>query len=544
MSTPSQLPTFEICQIKQHGFDLEANVNQILTAANASQANYCLFSAEAFCPQDLNLVPFAQALSQAVLENLTKIAAGLKDSVRLILIAPILNGGCLEPAVFVVSRKDYQSYPLSPLFPWAFLMTQIPLSNFPGGNDQAPFKLTVLVPRPADPKEAVFDLSNLDELALELNNNVDDGDDEEADREALKNSAIAILAATPFSIGVINHLRGALKTLATKTHKAIYYVNALGGFEQVIYFGGSFSLAANGEFLSLKPLFQADHEATSERNQPVDWEGELWEALVLGTKDYLEKVGLQRVFLGLSGGIDSALVLAIAAWAWPKELITPVIMPSPYNAPESAADAQALCANLGIPAITVPIHTLLDDFKRNLAEPLAQFPENPVTFENLQARIRAVILTALANQASGIILNTSNKSEVAMGYSTLYGDAIGALAVIGDLTKTQVYALAKWYNAQHWNQGIPENILLKEPSAELRPNQKDSDSLPDYPTLDAILERFLAGQSPHTPQEKNIYKRIIQAEFKRRQEPQALVVSEHPFGKRHLCVPLTAPFLP
>ncbi|MBQ7739278.1 MAG: NAD(+) synthase [Desulfovibrionaceae bacterium] len=541
-------PTFEICQIKQHGFDLEANAREILAAANASTANYCLFSAEAFCPQNLTLVPFKQALSQAVLENLTKIAAGLKDSVQLILLAPIFNDGCLEQAVFVLGRKDYQSFSLRSLFPWPFFLAQVPIlsPSLDGKNEF--FKLSVLVPKQALPKEAVFDLNNLDDLALELSSNFDSESVDELQTNAAgedpapkNNSVIAILAAIPFTFGVTNHLGLAVKTLAQKTAQTIYFVNALGSFEQLIYFGGSFSVQPDGKFLALKPLFREDGEICT-RHDPVDWEGELWEALVLGTKDYLEKVGNPRVFLGLSGGIDSALVLAIVAEACPRDLITPVLMPSPFNPKSSEDDALQLCANLELSPFIVPISELFAQFKVQLATHLNKFPENPLTFENLQARIRAVILMALANQASGLILNTSNKSEVAMGYSTLYGDTVGALAVIGDIFKTQVYALAKWYNAQRWNKGIPENILTKAPSAELRLNQKDSDSLPDYEALDPILARFLAGHSPHTALEKDIYKRVIAAEFKRCQEPHPLIVSETPFSNFHL--PVVAQFLP
>nr|MCR5563936.1 NAD(+) synthase [Desulfovibrio sp.] len=251
----------------------------------------------------------------------------------------------------------------------------------------------------------------------------------------------------------------------------------------------------------------------------------------------------------LSGGVDSALVCCIAAEALGAENVIAVRMPSPYSSRGSLDDAAALAENLGIPApYTIPIAPAMTAFSAMLAPAFADAPANAgdVTFENLQARIRGVVLNALANRLGALILNTGNKSEAAMGYSTLYGDTVGALAVIGDLTKTRVYALCRWFNAARGAAVIPDAILTKEPSAELRPNQKDSDSLPPYEELDAALEGILptqAGATAKAGMRRDIFDRICQSEFKRRQEPPALAASATPFGKGW-SVPIAGRFRP
>ncbi|MDE5879972.1 MAG: NAD(+) synthase, partial [Desulfovibrio sp.] len=269
-----------------------------------------------------------------------------------------------------------------------------------------------------------------------------------------------------------------------------------------------------------------------------------WRALVLGTRDYVRKCGAARVLLGLSGGMDSALVACVAAEALGPENVTGVLMPSPHTSLASVEDAEALARNLGMETLTVPIAGLMAAFADALGPGLERFPAWPgdVTEENLQARIRGTLVTSLANRARALVLNTGNKSEVAMGYCTLYGDAVGALAVIGDLTKTQVYALGRWLNAWKGRELIPEAIFVKAPSAELRPGQKDTDSLPPYEVLDPLLERLLApGRSQGEAESgaggedaalaADVRRRLFAAEFKRRQLPPALRVSGVPFGQ-------------
>ena len=260
----------------------------------------------------------------------------------------------------------------------------------------------------------------------------------------------------------------------------------------------------------------------------------------------MRNCGLSKVFVGLSGGLDSALVLCVAAHALGPEQVYAVLMPSPYTSEASKEDALALARNLGVEHLTLPISPLMQTLQKYLEPALTNFPpqKGDVTWENLQARIRGLLLSTLANRAQALILNTSNKSEAATGYSTLYGDTVGALAVIGDLTKSQVYAVARWYR-QHFprEQEIPLRILEKAPSAELAPNQKDSDSLPPYEVLDPILCALLCGTAPRTATERSLGKRLLSAEFKRRQEPLALMLSSEPFGSAFR-LPVAARFCP
>ncbi|MEG6592419.1 NAD(+) synthase, partial [Desulfovibrio sp. 1188_IL3213] len=266
-------------------------------------------------------------------------------------------------------------------------------------------------------------------------------------------------------------------------------------------------------------------------------EESLWHALTLGTRDFVRKCGAEKVIVGLSGGMDSSLVCCLAVEALGAENVTGVLMPSPYSSKGSVSDAHQLAQNLGVRTVTLPIESVMKVFEQALAPGLELFESRPgdTTFENLQARIRGVFLSSLANRAGALVLNTGNKSEAAMGYSTLYGDTVGALAVIGDLTKTQTYAVARWYNDYRQAEIIPQQVFDKAPSAELRPGQKDEDSLPPYGQLDPMLEELLqpgasSAAANISPLRLEVRNKLFAAEFKRRQEPLALFVSRVPFG--------------
>jgi NAD+ synthetase len=258
---------------------------------------------------------------------------------------------------------------------------------------------------------------------------------------------------------------------------------------------------------------------------------------VLGTRDYVRKCGFERVIVGLSGGIDSALVAAIAVDALGKQNVLGVLMPSEYSSPGSVTDAQKLAANLGIEVNQIPIAGMFDEFESTLAPAFAgQKPD--ITEENLQSRIRGTLLMALSNKQGALVLTTGNKSEMAVGYSTLYGDMVGALAVIGDVYKTEVYRLSQRLNRER--EIIPVATLKKPPSAELRPGQKDTDSLPPYDVLDPVLEAYIEryeapetiAQATGTPLElvRSIVKLVERSEYKRQQAAPVLKVSYKSFG--------------
>jgi NAD+ synthase/NAD+ synthase (glutamine-hydrolysing) len=259
---------------------------------------------------------------------------------------------------------------------------------------------------------------------------------------------------------------------------------------------------------------------------------------VVGTRDYARKCGFQRALLGLSGGIDSALTAAIAAEALGRERVLGVLMPSPFSSRGSVDDSLELAANLGIETLTLPIDEPMRAMESTLAPAFAGTARD-VTEENIQARIRGNLLMALSNKRRALLLTTGNKSELAVGYCTLYGDMSGGLAVLADVPKTMVYRLARWLNGASARPPIPEVILTKAPSAELRPNQTDQDSLPPYDVLDAILQRHIerhepadtiiaAGFDPTTV--RRVLQMVRAAEFKRKQAAPGLKVTDRAFG--------------
>ena len=280
---------------------------------------------------------------------------------------------------------------------------------------------------------------------------------------------------------------------------------------------------------------------------PETEDEEIWQALVLGVRDYSRKCGFSKVVLGLSGGIDSSLVAAIATAALGKDNVLGVLMPSPYSSDHSISDALELAKNLGIQTQTIPIGELMQAYDSTLA-PLFAGTSFGLAEENIQSRIRGNLLMAIANKFSYLLLSTGNKSEMAVGYCTLYGDMNGGLAVIADIPKTRVYSICNWLNSHihkarsenhHSSFIIPENVITKPPSAELKPGQVDQDSLPPYEILDDILQRLVqnhqsAAQIVAAGHDPNIVDRVMQlvarAEFKRRQAPPVLKVTDRAFG--------------
>lgn len=356
--------------------------------------------------------------------------------------------------------------------------------------------------------------------------------------------AVVNLSASPFAAGRQRLREEALSGLAREHGVAIVSANLVGGNDDLVFDGRSVAFSAGGTLIARGAAF-AEDVVTVDLARPVaqavapddrEPESEIWRALVLGTRDYVHKCGFSSVHLGLSGGIDSSLVAAVAARALGPENVLGVLLPSPYTSAESIEDARELAANLGIRVECIPIAPMMEAFDGALAEVFAGLAPD-ITEENLQARIRATVLMALANKFGSMLLSTGNKSEAAVGYSTLYGDAAGGLSVIGDVPKGMVYRIARWLNAK--NPVIPGRVLKKPPSAELRPGQTDQETLPPYDILDAILHRYIdrfesadeiiaAGYPGETV--RKVLRMVGQAEFKRRQAPPGIRVTDRAFG--------------
>lgn len=348
------------------------------------------------------------------------------------------------------------------------------------------------------------------------------------------------ISASPFvqEKNSIKHRR--ISDLSSKWHFPVVYVNQVGGNDSLIFDGGSF-VARNGKITALAASFEedllvCDTDEDTEVVMPEEGMDAILKALVLGVKDYCGKCGFRNVVLGLSGGIDSAVTAALAVEALGKENVLGVTMPSRYSSSGSVDDSVKLAKNLGIRIETVAIKGLVERFERDLAPVFTGYKPD-VTEENLQARVRGNLLMAMSNKFGSLLLTTGNKSELAMGYCTLYGDMSGGLAVISDLPKIMVYALARHINRD--SEIIPSDTITKPPSAELRENQKDQDSLPPYEILDGILECYIEkkmsraaiiAEGYEAATVDFVLKIVDRNEYKRRQAAPGLKVTTKAFG--------------
>ncbi|MCC6447559.1 MAG: NAD+ synthase, partial [Chitinophagaceae bacterium] len=365
------------------------------------------------------------------------------------------------------------------------------------------------------------------------------------------------LSASPFDYMHGIERKNILKENSKKYHLPLVYCNTVGAQTDIIFDGGSLAFDINQNIILEASYFQEEFAVldlnsdgtfqqqsiiTNEINHTTENQDahyniqKIYQALILGIKDYFEKLGFKKAIIGSSGGIDSAVVVALACKALGEENVLAVLMPSPYSSEHSVLDAQQLSINLKNPYQTLPIQHIFESFLNELKPIYKDLPFN-VAEENIQARIRGNLLMAISNKHNYILLNTSNKSECAVGYGTLYGDMAGGLAVLGDVYKTQVYALAKYINLE--KEIIPIHIIEKAPSAELRPNQKDSDSLPDYSILDAILYQYIeknksASELIAQGYEKELVLRVLNMvtrnEYKRNQFCPILRISPKSFG--------------
>lgn len=362
--------------------------------------------------------------------------------------------------------------------------------------------------------------------------------------QSLKPDLLVNLSASPYHFAKASTRVQVCAAAAKTLNCPILLCNQVGGNDSLIFDGYSMHINNEGQLVQLAKGFQEDCLLVDTKDKTplsaapfADSLGDLYHALVLGVRDYFKKLGFQKACLGLSGGIDSALVACIAVDALGKEQVHGLLMPSRFSSPGSIQDAEQLAKNLGISytqiSIEPPFQSYLD-----LLQPHFHGKSFDTTEENLQARIRGMILMAFSNKHGYLVLSTGNKSELALGYSTLYGDMCGGLAVISDVTKGQVYALSNWINRQQ--KIIPQTTIDKPPSAELRPNQKDSDSLPDYEVVDTVLQAYV--EEHRSPEEiaskfdyplllvKDLVRKIHLNEYKRRQSAPGLRVSTKAFS--------------
>ena len=349
------------------------------------------------------------------------------------------------------------------------------------------------------------------------------------------------LSASPWNIGKEKVRYRLLAEVAKREKIPVIQVNQVGGNDELVFDGQSLGVGVKGGLLAQGAAFMEDVKVVDiggKEQKPI-WAGDeeqVFQALVLGTRDYLQKCGFQEVVLGLSGGIDSALVAVVAAEALGKDKVLGVAMPSRFSSAGSVADAEALAKRLGIRYQKIPIEDTFAAMLRSIA-PAREGRSGGLTEENLQSRIRGMTLMAISNDSGRLLLTTGNKSEMAVGYCTLYGDMCGALAVIADVPKTLVYRISRWINRER--EIIPKNSIEKAPSAELRPDQKDQDSLPPYEELDRILESYVVNEGSIQGMVKKgiskvlaeeMVRKIDISEYKRRQAAPGLKVTTKAFG--------------
>lgn len=362
------------------------------------------------------------------------------------------------------------------------------------------------------------------------------------------------ISASPFHMGKFDERGRIITRSSTAFGCAVAYCNLVGCQDELVFDGQSILADSTGHIVTRARAFEEDlliaDVTRAEENVTVaptqanvalaqDPLDEIYHALVLGTRDYARKNGFKKVLLGLSGGIDSAVTAAVAVAALGAENVLGITMPSRFNSPETSADAKKVADNLGIELLTIPIEPILTPFSKSLeADP--RWDDKGIAYENLQSRIRGTILMSLSNQIGALVLTTGNKSETSVGYSTLYGDTAGGFAVIKDVLKTVVYRLATYMNVKAGRELIPSDVITRPPSAELRPDQKDADSLPDYDLLDEIIKgyvekdlsaRELVASGLPAKDVERVIRLIDQNEYKRRQSPPGVRITPKAFGK-------------
>ncbi|MBE9510112.1 MAG: NAD+ synthase [Bacteroidetes bacterium] len=534
-----------IAQLNPHIGNFERNISAItdkIKEAKEKNADLVIFpelSVPGYPPLDLlEHKSFINHCKQAVIEiakqceNIAAIVGSpslnpAKTGKNLLNTAYLLSEGQI---IFTVNKTLLPTYDIFDEYRYFESNTKFSVVNFKGKK----IAITICedlwdqLPSESDfGRNSIYNISPIKELSLQ---NPD---------------FIINIAASPFVYSRIETKRNFFTSQAKKFKTPIIYVNQVGAQTELIFEGGSLVVNQEGKIIERLKYFEEDFRIIdSEKIETVtplpiikdNITKNIYYALVMGLRDYFHKMNFGKAILGLSGGIDSAVSLAIASEALGKKNIKAILLPSRYSSEHSITDAVSLADNLQIDYNIVPIEQMFKDFKQSLEPLFRGLPDN-TTEENIQARIRGVLLMAISNKFGHILLNTSNKSEAAVGYGTLYGDMAGGLSVLGDVYKSEVYRLAHFINRN--KEIIPENTILKPPSAELKQNQKDTDSLPDYEILDDILFLYIEKQmSPDEITKKGFDNKLVRKiihlvninEYKRYQAPPILRISSKAFG--------------
>jgi len=533
-----------LAQLNYHIGNFESNTEKIISTIEKSRnekVDLVVFSELAICgypPKDLlerkDFIERAQTALQKVADSCIDIAAVVGGPS----INPHAKGKNLYNSAYFISNGKVESIHNKTLLPNYDIFdeyryfepnTEFSLVEFKGKKIALTVCEDLWEKQPVDnnfSKSELYNISPMEELSK------------------LNPDFVVNIAASPFSYNQQDHRTNILKSCTEKYQLPVFYVNQIGAHTELIFDGDSMALNSKGEVACRLKYFEEDYqvvdlneiENTKIESEEVDYIEKIHDALVLGLKDYFGKMGFKQATLGLSGGIDSAVTVVLAERALGKENVRVLLMPSEFSSDHSVNDAIALAENLSIQYEIVAIQDIFNEFLKSLAPIFGDLPFN-VAEENIQARIRGTLMMGLSNKFGHILLNTSNKSEAAVGYGTLYGDMNGGLSVLGDVYKTDVFKMAWFMNKDA--EVIPENTIVKPPSAELRPDQKDSDSLPDYDILDGILYRYIEKNMSSEEIiaegfEKETVNKAIRLvnmnEYKRFQTPPILRVSSKAFG--------------
>ena len=545
MSAPKKTLRFALCQIDPAIGDLAGNaraIAEMAARARAEGARVAVFSElalTAYGPRDLLERPAFVDDVEAAIEKLAK---SLPPDLVTLVGAPVRTrasvGRPLRNAALVIENGRVRQVVDKRLLPTYDVFDEdrwFEAGNEPGIVEVDGIKLGVTIC-----EDAWNDVEIMRGRVYAV--------DPIADVARAGADVLVNLSGSPFTGAKRLGRAEMLAAIARKHGLPLVMVNQVGGHDDILFDGASVVYGPDGSVWAQAPAFREELVVTDlapggpMHDLPASEEGAILDALVMGVRDYARRCGMTKAVLGLSGGIDSALVACIAARALGPENVHGIAMPSRYSSEGSITDARELADALGMPFQIVSIEPLFAPYHEVLPAPLAKLgpaTEGDVTFENVQARLRMTVLMALANRMGALLLNTGNKSEVACGYCTLYGDMAGGLAVLADVFKTMVYRVSREVNRRAGRTVIPESTLTKAPSAELRPNQTDQDSLPPYDVLDAILARLV--EEMRSPQEivlagydeatvKKVCRLVRISEHKRRQMPPGLIVTHKAFG--------------
>ena len=534
LSNISESIKIDIAQINPIVGDLNNNAQQIIDLSiEAAQqgADLLVFPELAltgYLPEDLLL---RAGFIQQVEEKVDLIKNSIPETMAIVFGAPHKNQGNLYNAAYLIQDQEVQTYHKQQLPNYSVFDEK---RYFSAGSK--PFVFTIKGQRIG--LLVCADIWNADIVSETARYGV---------------STIVSINASPFHIDKHQQRLDEVKKRVLENQVGFIYVNLVGGQDEIIFDGGSFAMNSKAQVTHQLPFFKVTTSSLSAPCEPikaVSIEETIYDALVLATKDYIEKNGVfNGVVIGLSGGIDSALTLAIAADAIGNENIKAIMMPYTYTSNMSLEDAKAQASTMNIDYQEISIHPMVESFNSQLSE-LFSGLQADTTEENLQARVRGTLLMAVSNKLGKIVLTTGNKSEMAVGYATLYGDMSGGFAPLKDVSKTMVYRLAKYRNTQSYI--IPGRVIDREPSAELAPNQTDQDSLPPYDELDAILELFIekrlavkdiVKQGFNQKTVEHISQLVLNNEYKRRQSAPGPKISKNAFGKERR-YPMTSKFKP